>query len=293
MNELELSKQYIYHWFNGQLSPDSKDESDAFYGWYLQGKPRRELKFAPAAAYEAAQVYFAHRLPTWKTSNPEYADLTIHELWEKLNNHYYNFLRDYRKEPARERQAVVCSAHEAPDYHDADDDDEPQSQEERDVKCGDLHGRLSAREQFLNLYCLPSTAWLAEEGGLGGALIIRLLMRRLPVDRTADLLLRILMAHPLLVPKDSRKFHRPLVAHVARNYWHEGREELLDQKAVAAVLGVSEFEISTAKSSPAPSPLSAEEIDHELNALEAALLLERALVQERLEAALKDIEETG
>lgn len=265
---MDKTKQYLYRWFHGQ--PYTAEEADSWWR-YLEYEKPRQLRLSPEQAYEASREFFADVLSAWHDRHPEYASLSEDDLWEKLHNFYYNFLRSWRARPSREHREVVCSAYEAPERT----EENSEAMEAREVSCGEIvrEGALDALDRLSSLYQLPSTAWLAAEGGFGGALIVRLLNRRLPSTKTLELLLRILILHPLPLPSDLRRYRKPLVAHIARSYWANGKDGLLKQEEVAARLRVTASELSKAKQTPPPSrpSFTSEDADRALAVLETEL----------------------
>lgn len=267
MNDLTSAASYIVAWFKGSRALTAQ-ESDAFWRYLEVMKPAL-LHLPPMDAHEAAKEYFAYELPKWRASHPGYVTLSDEELWKKLDNHYYGFLREWRLRPSRARREVVCSRSEAPERT----EENTLAMEERDVSSGSVAalGAPEALEWLRSLYQLPSAHFVAAEGGIAGAMIVRLLMRRLPPARTLELLLRILITHPLSLPSDLKRYRKPMVAHIAKHFWSAERKDLPDQNTVAEALGVSAYEISTAKKLPDPVPVSANDVEQELNALEVAL----------------------
>lgn len=294
---LALASQYLHHWFNG--ANYSAEEADAF-NWYLRGKPRRELDFSPEQAYEAAQEFFAYEMDPWRTTNPAFISLDAETLWERLNVKYYYWLREFRSRPSQEHREVVCSHYEIPDY-DNDERERPgysADDEEREHVSADVSGaqveekgKFSARDQFLSLLDPPSVAWLQAEGGMAGALLVRLLMRvharELSPALAAELLLRVLIHYPIKIPKDLHELRQPLTANICRGYWKAGRKRVLRQNAVAEVLEVSEYQVSTMKDSAPPKAAVTEtDVAAALATIEDGFNEEEALLLGRLETAL-------
>lgn len=126
-----LPKQYLCHWYHGQ--PFTAEEADSWWR-YLESIKPRQLRFSPEQAYEASREFFADVLPAWRDRHPEYVSLSEEDLWEKLDNFYYNFLRSWRARPSREHHEVVCSAYEAPERT----EENTEAMEAREVSCGEI-----------------------------------------------------------------------------------------------------------------------------------------------------------